>query len=138
MDFDKIIDRRGTQSAKWDEMEALYGVSPDDGLAMWVADTDFAVPDCVSAKLREMADHGIWGETLYIGVADAEWAAGALYGELTPETLDKVTRGNGLIIDWPMRAQNVQRRQAGQESPYRRENETPGKTAASIEHDETV
>ena len=38
MSFDEIIDRRGTRSAKWDKMEAIYGVSPDDGLAMWVAD----------------------------------------------------------------------------------------------------
>ncbi len=41
MHFDRIIDRRGTQCTKWDKMEALYGVSPDRGLAMWVADMDF-------------------------------------------------------------------------------------------------
>lgn len=63
MDFDKIIDRRGTYGNKWDAMERLYGVSPDDGLAMWVADTDFAVPEAVSRKMREMADHGIYGYT---------------------------------------------------------------------------
>lgn len=61
MDFDKIIDRRGTHCAKWDMMEPLYGVTPEDGLAMWVADTDFAVPEAVSAKMREMADHGVYG-----------------------------------------------------------------------------
>ncbi|WP_417818388.1 MalY/PatB family protein [Tritonibacter scottomollicae] len=61
MDFDKIIDRRGTNCVKWDMMEPLYGVSPEEGLAMWVADTDFAVPEVVSAKMREMADHGIYG-----------------------------------------------------------------------------
>ncbi|TNJ41142.1 MalY/PatB family protein [Phaeobacter sp. B1627] len=61
MNFDKITDRRGTHCAKWDMMEPLYGVAPDDGLAMWVADTDFEVPEVVSARLREMADHGIYG-----------------------------------------------------------------------------
>ena len=61
MNFDTITDRRGTHCAKWDMMEPLYGVSPDDGLAMWVADTDFQVPEVVSARLREMADHGIYG-----------------------------------------------------------------------------
>ncbi|WOI32993.1 PatB family C-S lyase [Tritonibacter scottomollicae] len=61
MDFDKIIDRRGTNCVKWDMMEPLYGVSPEEGLAMWVADTDFAVPEVVSAKMLEMADHGIYG-----------------------------------------------------------------------------
>ncbi len=61
MDFDSIIDRRGTHCIKWDSMESLYGVSPDTGLAMWVADMDFAVPPMVSDKMREMADHGIYG-----------------------------------------------------------------------------
>lgn len=61
MDFDKIIDRRGTHSVKWDNMESLYGVSPDSGLSMWVADMDFAVPAVVTDKMREMADHGIYG-----------------------------------------------------------------------------
>ncbi|KUP94120.1 MalY/PatB family protein [Tritonibacter horizontis] len=61
MDFDTIIDRRGTHCAKWDMMEPLYGVSPEDGLAMWVADMDFAVPDVVTDRLREMVDHGIHG-----------------------------------------------------------------------------
>lgn len=61
MDFDTLIDRRGTHCAKWDMMESLYGVSPDDGLAMWVADMDFAVPSVVTDKMREMADHGVYG-----------------------------------------------------------------------------
>jgi cystathionine beta-lyase len=61
MDFDTLIDRRGTHCAKWDMMESLYGVSPDDGLAMWVADMDFAVPPVVTEKMREMADHGVYG-----------------------------------------------------------------------------
>lgn len=46
------------------------------------------------------ADHGIWGETMYIGEADAAFKATALFGELTPETLDRSTRGNGVIVSW--------------------------------------
>ena len=61
MNFDEIIDRRGTHSDKWDMMEAKYGVSPEDGIAMWVADMDFRPPACVSAALRAMTDHGIYG-----------------------------------------------------------------------------
>ena len=34
MDFDEVIDRRGTHSSKWDTMEELFGVSPDSGLSM--------------------------------------------------------------------------------------------------------
>ena len=61
MNFDEIIDRRGTHSNKWDDMEKYYGVSPDDGLAMWVADTDFRAPDCVQDAVRKMLDLGIYG-----------------------------------------------------------------------------
>jgi cysteine-S-conjugate beta-lyase len=61
MNFDEIIDRRGTHCVKWDMMEALYGVSPDEGLSMWVADMDFRPPECIQAALRGMIDHGIYG-----------------------------------------------------------------------------
>lgn len=60
-DFDRIIDRRGTHSSKWGAMESIYGVSPDDGIPMWVADMDFAAPPAVADKLREMADFGVFG-----------------------------------------------------------------------------
>ena len=60
-DFDEIIDRRGTHCAKWDMMEKLYGVPPDDGLAMWVADMDFRPPAAVSAALQAEVDHGVFG-----------------------------------------------------------------------------
>lgn len=46
------------------------------------------------------ADHGVWGETLYIGSSGAAWKAQALHGEITPETLDQAVRGNGMIIHW--------------------------------------
>jgi cysteine-S-conjugate beta-lyase len=61
MDFDTIIDRRGTHSAKWDKMQALYGVSPDTGISMWVADMDFRPPACVQDALQRMLDHGVYG-----------------------------------------------------------------------------
>jgi cystathionine beta-lyase len=60
MNFDTIIDRRNTNSTKWDRMEAVYGVSPDDGLAMWVADMDFRAPEVVCDRVRQVADHGIF------------------------------------------------------------------------------
>ena len=43
-DFDEIIERRGTNCNKWDDMQAIYGVPAEDGLAMWVADMDFRPP----------------------------------------------------------------------------------------------
>ena len=61
MSFDEIIDRRGTHCVKWDKMEALYGVSPDEGIAMWVADMEFRTPACVQDALQAVADHGVYG-----------------------------------------------------------------------------
>jgi len=60
-DFNENIDRRGTHSAKWDAMEAVYGVSPDDGLSMWVADMDFRPPQAVTDTLQSMIDQGVHG-----------------------------------------------------------------------------
>ncbi|MDU8927364.1 DUF6605 domain-containing protein [Alisedimentitalea sp. MJ-SS2] len=45
-------------------------------------------------------NHGVWGETLYIGSADAAFKAQVLHGEVTEETLDACQRGNGMIISW--------------------------------------
>ncbi len=59
--FDENIDRRNTHSAKWDVMEAVYGVSPEDGLSMWVADMDFRPPQAVTDTLQAMIDHGVHG-----------------------------------------------------------------------------
>jgi cystathionine beta-lyase len=61
MNFDEIIDRRGTHSMKWDMMEPIYGVPKEGGIPMWVADMDFRPPHCVSEALQGMVDHGIYG-----------------------------------------------------------------------------
>ena len=52
MNFDTPPNRIGTHSVKWDGMEDRYGVSPQDGLSMWVADMDFQAPPCVLERLR--------------------------------------------------------------------------------------
>ncbi|MGH0000950.1 MalY/PatB family protein [Pseudovibrio ascidiaceicola] len=59
--FDQKIDRRNTHSLKWDEMESRYGISPDDGLPMWVADMDFRPPQAVNDMVARAAEHGING-----------------------------------------------------------------------------
>ncbi|WP_170361512.1 MalY/PatB family protein [Ruegeria arenilitoris] len=61
MTFNDLIDRRGTFSSKWDKMEQLFGVSPEDGLAMWTADSDYATAPCVIEAVRRAADHGVFG-----------------------------------------------------------------------------
>lgn len=59
--FDEVIERVGTSCAKWDGMNALFGVSPEDGIAMWVADMDFKPPAPVIDAVSRMVDHGVFG-----------------------------------------------------------------------------
>ncbi len=59
--FDRGIDRRGTYCEKWDFNERTFGRA--DVLPMWVADMDFASPDCVRDALIGRASHGAYGYT---------------------------------------------------------------------------
>jgi cystathionine beta-lyase len=60
--FDRVINRKGTDSAKWDYTKNIFGV--DDVLPMWVADMDFPAPDEVIDALHTRVDHGIFGYTM--------------------------------------------------------------------------
>ena len=60
-DFDEPIDRRGTHSLKWDMMQPLLGVPPEDGLAMWVADMDLRPPPSVAEALAAEIAQGVYG-----------------------------------------------------------------------------
>ncbi len=59
--FNNVIERRKTNSAKWDAVERLYG--DKDVLPMWVADMDFQTPPKVIEALKKQAEHGIFGYT---------------------------------------------------------------------------
>ncbi|MEL6839901.1 MAG: MalY/PatB family protein [Pseudomonadota bacterium] len=61
MSFDHAPDRRNTNCVKWDAMEKLFGVSPDDGLSMWVADMEFRAAPPIQKALQDMVDHGVYG-----------------------------------------------------------------------------
>ncbi len=52
-DFDKITERRGTYSLKWDVK--------DGELPMWVADMDFPTAPAVRRRIEERAAHGVFG-----------------------------------------------------------------------------
>jgi cystathionine beta-lyase len=58
-DFDKVINRRNTDSLKWDY--ATKRGKPADVLPMWVADMDFPAPPSVIEALRERVDFGVFG-----------------------------------------------------------------------------
>ncbi|MBT3321318.1 MAG: pyridoxal phosphate-dependent aminotransferase [Anaerolineae bacterium] len=52
--FDKIRDRRSSNSIKWHAF-------PDDILPMWVADMDFAAPPAILGALHGTIGHGVLG-----------------------------------------------------------------------------
>jgi len=61
-DFNRVIDRLGTGSYKWDQSEKLFGQA--DVLPLWVADMDFEAPREVIEAVTERAKWGIYGYTI--------------------------------------------------------------------------
>ena len=57
--FDEIIDRRNTNSLKWDY--AKKRGKPEDVIPLWVADMDFRCPKEISDAIISKANHGIFG-----------------------------------------------------------------------------
>ena len=105
MTFDSPPDRRNSHCVKWDAMEELFGISPDDGLAMWVADMEFRAPEPVQQAVRAMADHGVYG---YFGdesryrAAIQWWMAERHRWQIDPSwifTTHGLVNGTGLCID---------------------------------------
>lgn len=68
--FDKVIDRRGTGSVKYDGLKEHFG--REDLIPLWVADMDFKSPDCVSEALERRFEHSIYG---YAQAPDSFWNA---------------------------------------------------------------
>jgi cysteine-S-conjugate beta-lyase len=72
--FDKVIERRGSGSVKWEYMQS--SADPEKWLEtakvpggsriipMWVADMDFESPPAVIDTLKKRAGHGIFGYTV--------------------------------------------------------------------------
>lgn len=56
--FDEIIDRKGTNSLKWDSFDSK---SYPDILPMWVADMDFKTDPAIIEKMQEIVSRGIFG-----------------------------------------------------------------------------
>jgi len=62
--FDKVISRKGTYSAKWQGYERKFpGYNVENALCMWVADMDFLCPKEVISAIKNRAAHGIYGYT---------------------------------------------------------------------------
>lgn len=59
--FDEWIDRRHTNSAKFDAMDALYG---SDVMHLGVADMDFRSPEPILDAMHKIVEKGVFGYTL--------------------------------------------------------------------------
>jgi len=58
-DFDRVVDRHGTSSVKWDYEQQYTGTT--GLLPLWVADMDFPVASPILEAIQRRADHGIFG-----------------------------------------------------------------------------
>ena len=61
LDFDAVIDRRGTKCLKYDF--AVQRGRPAGVLPLWVADMDFKVSSYIEDSLVRQARHAIYGYT---------------------------------------------------------------------------
>lgn len=61
LDFDRVVERRDTDSLKYDF--AVRRGKPEDVLPLWVADMDFVTSSCILDALQARVEHGIFGYT---------------------------------------------------------------------------
>ena len=59
-DFDKVIDRRNTNSVKWDIL-SKEGKDSEGIIPMWVADMDFCVAPAITEEMQKVIDRQIYG-----------------------------------------------------------------------------
>ena len=81
--FDRIIDRRQSDSIKWHFYD-------EDVLPLWVADMDFTSPEPVIAALRERVEHGVFG-----------------YGTEPKELRDLLTARLQALYGWTVSAEEI-------------------------------
>lgn len=101
--FDKIIDRHGTNALKTDALQARYGNA--DLLPLWVADMDFETPDFICEALRARLEHPVFGYTqdppgYYPAIV--RWLKEIHRWDVKPEWLcyiPGVVKGIGLVLN---------------------------------------
>lgn len=62
IDFDRPVERRGTNSFKWDGVGQFFG--REDAIPMWVADMDFPCAPEILEAFEERIKHGVMGYTI--------------------------------------------------------------------------
>lgn len=102
-DFDRPIDRRGTNSVKYDTLAEHFGRG--DLLPMWVADMDFETPGFIVGALRRRLEHPLYGYTAEPAdyrPAITDWIRTHHGWEVRGEWIayiPGIVKGIGLVID---------------------------------------
>ena len=60
--FDKLVDRKGTECIKWDLIGKVYG--SDDVIPLWIADMDFEILPELQEAMVKRASHPSFGYTI--------------------------------------------------------------------------
>ena len=87
-DFDKQVDRTGSDDIKHEALQTIWGRT--DLLPLWVADMDFETPSFITEALKKRLEHSLFGYTkepddLWPSVID--WVRDHHQWELKPEWL---------------------------------------------------
>lgn len=61
MNFDKVIDRRGTYCTQWDYIEDRFGKGNSDLTPFSISDTDFKCPQQILDRAASCVEHGVFG-----------------------------------------------------------------------------
>lgn len=102
-DFDKLVDRTGSNDVKHEELQTIWGRT--DLLPLWVADMDFETPSFITDALKKRLEHSLFGYTkepddLWPSVID--WVRDHHQWELKPEWLTYIpgiVRGMGMVVN---------------------------------------
>lgn len=118
-DFDKIVDRVGTNSVKWDFMEKFAGVD-SSCIPLWIADMDFECAKPIVDAVEKRAKHAVFGysekpDSYYESVIN--WMKKRHNWEITKESIcvtpgivkalnfivqTYTNKGDGVIIQTPV------------------------------------
>ena len=69
--FDEVVDRRGTNSMKWDTGPRFMGRLgterfDEDTISVYTADMDFRCPPSVKEEIMKVVEHNIYGYTTMV------------------------------------------------------------------------
>ncbi len=90
-DFDQIVERKNTNSIKWEYYRDYISAAPPDALPLWVADMDFPCAEPIVQALHKRVDCLVFGYSNY----------------RTPEYLDSVTGWFKSRFDWHVDSSNI-------------------------------